>query len=186
MPNPLGGITDATLNDLKINATDALKLRLLFEKTPGNPAQTVDLQALATTYNTTDDRLSAAIKALEAAKAVQANYSTITLTWRENPTPSTTAAQLQSNWNSRFLDDPTYYVYEALILTKPPGLTQQIDPAVFSAAPWNIPPATLISEIQRLAAFKPTTNQPNLVAPFDADFANVTLTWLTQNIGNAA
>lgn len=187
MPTPLNGITNASLTDLGINATDSLKLRILFEKQAGNPAQTLNLATFATNYATTDDRVSAAVKALESAGAVRATYAAFTITWATNPTPSTTAAQLQADWNSKVLDDPTYYVYQMLALTKPAGsLIQQVDPATFAAAPWNLPAANLIAEVQRLAARRPTTANPNLIAPFTADFANVALTWLTTNIGNAA
>lgn len=187
MPNPLGGITNATLTDLGIGATDALKFRILLEKTAGNATQTLNMATFASNYATTDDRVSAAVKSLESAQAVRASYAAFTVTWTANPTPSTTAAQLQADWNSKVLDDPTYYVYQMLALTKPAGsLVQNVDPATFAAAPWNLPAATLISEVQRLAARRPTTANPNLIAPFSADFANVTLTWLTPNIGNAA
>lgn len=187
MPTPLNGITDATLKDLGIGATDALKLRLLFNKTAGNASQTVNLATFATNYTTTDDKVSGAIKALESAGAVRANYAAFTVTWMTNPTPSTTAGQLQADWNSKVLDDPTYYVYQMLALTKPANsMVQQVDPATFSAAPWNLPAATLIAEVQKLAARKPTTTNPLLIAPFTADFANVTLTWMTPNLGNAA
>lgn len=187
MPTPLNGITDATLADLGIGATDALKLRILFNKTAGNASQTVNLSTFATNYATTDDKVSSAIKALETAGAIKANYAAFTITWVAAPTPSTTAAQLQADWNSKVLDDSTYYVYQMLALTKPAGsMVQQVDPATFAAAPWNLPAATLIAEVQRLAARKPTTANPNIMAPFTADFANVTLTWLTANIGNAA
>lgn len=186
MPTPLNGVTDATLKDLGIGSTDMLKLRLLFNKTAGNAAQTVNLTTLAANYATTDDKVSAAIKALESAGAVKSNYAAFTVTWVANPTPSTTAGQLQADWNAKVLDDPTYYVYQMLALTKPANsMVQQVDPATFSAAPWNLPAATLIAEVQRLAARKPTTMNPNYTAPFSADFGNVTLTWLTQNIGNA-
>ncbi len=187
MPNPLGGITDATLKDLGIGGTDALKFRILFAKTAGNASQTINLATMATNYTTTDDKVSAAIKALESSGAVKANYAAFTINWATNPIASTTAAQLQENWNNKLLDDPTYYVYQALVLTKPANsMTQQVDPATFIAAPWNLPAATLITEVQKLAARKPTMANPNLTAPFTADFANVTLTWLTANIGNAA
>lgn len=186
MPTPLGGITNATLSDLGISATDALKFRLLLEKTAGNATQAVNLATFAANYATTDDKVSAAIRALESAEAARASYGTFNVTWTSNPTPSTTAAQLQADWNSKVLDDPTYYVYQMLALTKPAGsLTQQVDPAVFAAAPWNLPASTLIAEVQRLANRRPTTANPNLVAPFTADFGNVTLTWITTNIGNA-
>jgi hypothetical protein len=187
MPSPLNGITNATLTDLKIGMTDALKLQILFQKQAGNASQTLNMATFATNYATTDDKVSAAVKALEAAGAIKANYAAFTITWTANPTPSTTAAQLQADWNSKVLDDPTYYVYQALVLTKPAGsLVQNVDPATFASAPWNIPAATLIAEVQRLAARRPTTANPALTAPFSADFANVTLTWLTTNIGNAA
>lgn len=186
MPTPLNGITNATLMDLGIGANDALKLRLLLEKTAGNATQNVNLATFATAYNTTDDRVSAAIKSLESADAVKSTYAAFTITWMITPTTGATAAQLQADWNSKVLDDPTYYVYQALAMTKTAAATQNVDPATFAAAPWNIPPATLISEVQKLAARKPTTANPNLIAPFSADFGNVTLTWMTTNIGNAA
>lgn len=187
MPNPLNGITDASLADLGINPTDALKFRLLFAKTAGNATQTVNLGTFAAANATTDDKVSTAVKALVSSDAVRANYAAFTVTWTANPTPSTTAGQLQADWNSKVLDDPTYYVYQALALTKPAGsLIQQVDPATFAAAPWNLPAAILIAEVQKLAARKPTTANPLLIAPFTADFGNVTLTWMTPNIGNAA
>lgn len=187
MPNPLNGITDATLLDLGINPTDSLKFKILFAKTAGNATQTVNLTTFATANATTDDKVSSAVKSLVASDSVRATYATFTITWSANPTPSTTAAQLQADWNSKVLDDPTYYVYQALALTKSAGsLVQTVDPATFTAAPWNLPAASLITEVQKLAARRPTTTNPALTAPFTADFGNVTLTWVTANIGNAA
>lgn len=186
MPSPLNGLTSATLSDLSIGSTDMIKLQLLLEKTAGNASQTVNLSTFATKYNTTDDKVSSAIRALETAEAIRSNYGTLTLNWMVTPTASTTAAQLQSDWNSGVLDDYTYYVYQALILNKGASATQNVDPGVYSASPWNIPTAKLIAEIQALAARKPSNTKPNNIAPFTADFATVTLTWLTANIGNAA
>jgi len=187
MPNPLNGITDAMLMDLGINPADALKFKLLFAKAAGNPAQTVNLATFAAANATTDDRVSTTIASLVRSDAVRASYGVFTINWATAPTPSTTAAQLQADWNSKVLDDPTYYVYQMLALTKPAAsLTQQVDPATFAAPPWNLPTPILIAEVQRLAGRRPTTANPSLTAPFTADFANVGLTWMTPNLGNAA
>lgn len=185
MPNPLS-IAPATLTSLKVNPTDAVKFQLLMEKTPGNPAQVVNLQTFATRYMTTDDKVMAVLQALEASDSAKITYAPFTITWSMNPTINTTAAQIQADWNNGFLDDPSYYVYLALALTKGAAMIQTIDPAVFAAPPWNVTSDVLVAEIQKFATRRATVANPNNTPPFDVDYGDVTVTWIAANLGNAA
>lgn len=185
MPTPLA-FGPAVLTSLKIGAADAIKFQLLLDKTPGNPAQTINLQSFAAKYSTTDDKVMPVLQTLQSVQALKIAYGTFDITWAENPTVNTTAAQVQSDWNNKFLDDPSYYSYLALALTKGPAMLQTVDPAVFAAPPWNLDADTLVTEIQKFASRKPTTANPMNNPPFSVDYGDVTLTWIADHLGNAA
>jgi hypothetical protein len=177
MPTPLT-LAKPDFSKLNIKGADLVKWALLIEKTPGNPAQTIDSATFRTSWGIDDDTLSKALAALERGKLIKTTVAPFSVIWN-TPVPTTgmTVAEVQEKRTMGILDDYTSYVFYALLLTKGATNTQTVDPAFYAATPWSIPQANLITAVNELVG-KDTP-------VFSVNYPSIGVTWL-EAIGNAA
>jgi hypothetical protein len=157
-----------------LSTTDFAYLALQFDKDPANSTQNIDADTFYTNWGLTNTELFAQLRSLESKKLIKVNPAIMTVTWAANPATTMTQAEVQNMYKDGLINS-TAYVYYALVLAKGASLTQQVDPAVYSVAPWTIDSTTLMSELNSLAMKKDdVTKMPILTL----DLGAVSIVWL--------
>lgn len=156
------------------NNADYTYLALRFDKDPNNSTQVVDADTFSTSWGIDNQTLFAYLASLEAKKIIKINPSRVTVTWTDpNETTGMGQTEVLKMYSDGLISAQTY-VYYALLLNKPAGATQIVDPATYSVAPWSINSATLMAQLNAIASKKDTNSLPII----KLDLATVSIVWL--------
>lgn len=157
-----------------LSTLDFTYFALQFDKDPSNSTQNIDADLFNTNWGISNEVLFAQLQALERKKVIKINAPVMTVTWSENEQTTMSQAEVLEMY-SQGLCSATTFVYYALLLTKGAGLVQQVDPATYAMAPWNISGTTLMTELNNLSLKKNVDKTTPLLT---LDLGEVTIIWL--------